>query len=300
MNNMADASNISNIVETDEIKAGKRGALSLTEMQFIKDNCTKMDVTNIAAHINKSIKTIRKYAYKENLPLKEKGQDRDPRYFKLRRLLRSREYWKDIQQQFSPEELKIFENTWVKLYMQFNEDVWPTEEWQMNKHITLIILKNRYLKKMYSIEKQIDDTQRLLAEEYAKPKGDKDIGAVRDLTTLIDKLQNNQMMMNKEVKSILDSQKDTEKQLKISRDQRIKGIQDSTQNWTGILRILNDDIDIRNLVGKHIEIMRVAQEKEKLKLYDYHTFIDGSVDRLILNDRSVDFYIDEEKEKIDE
>lgn len=297
---MTDASNINNIVATDEIKAGKRGALSLTEMQFIKDNCTKMDVTNLASHINKSVKTVRKYAYKENLPIKEKGQDRDPRYFKLRRLLRSREYWKDIQQQFSPEELKIFENTWVKLYMQFNEDVWPTEEWQMNKHITLIILKNRYLKKMYSIEKQIDDTQRLLTEEYAKPKGDKDIGAVRDLTTLIDKLQNNQMMMNKEVKSILDSQKDTEKQLKISRDQRIRGIQDSTQNWTGILRILNDDIDIRNLVGKHIEIMRVAQEKEKLKLYDYHTFIDNSVDRLILNDKSVDFYIDEEKRKANE
>lgn len=276
------------VTDNSEEFKGKRGALSLEEMQFIKDNCSQMDALSIAKHINKSIKTVRKYAYKENLPLKEKGQEKDPRYFKLRRILRSREYWKDIQQQFSPEELRIFENTWVKLYMQFNEDVWPTEEWQMNKHITLMILKNRYLKKMYVIERQIDDTQKLLNEEYAKPKGQKDIGAVRDLTSLIDKLQNNQMMLGKEVKSVLDSQKDTEKQLKISRDQRIKGIQDSTQNWTGILRILNDDIEVRNLVGRHIEIMRAAQEKEKLRLYDYHTFIDGSLDRLILTDDSVD------------
>lgn len=271
---------------------GKRGCLSAAEMDFIKENSETMDVATISKHIGKSADTIRKYAYKENLQIREKGEN--TRFYKIRRLLRSRQYWKDIQKQFSPEEIKVFENTWISLYMQFDEDVMPMEELQMNKHITLIILRNRYLQKMFNFEKRALIMQKLLEEEYSKSVEARDLSEIQKLENILDKCQLNQLELNKQINTLLDKQKETEKQLKISRDQRIKGVLDSTQNWTSVLRLLNDSVEIRDQVGRHIEIMRAAQENEKFRLFLYHQFIDKSTDRIVLNQESVDFELEEE------
>lgn len=277
---------------------GKRGCLSTAEMDFIQENAETMDVTDISKSIGKSITTIRKYAYKENLQIREKGEN--TRFYKIRRFLRSRQYWKDIQKQFSSDEIKVFENTWISLYMQFDEDVMPMEELQMNKHITLIILRNRYLQKMFNFERRALSMQKLLEEEYNKSIENRDLDEIKKLENILDKCQLNQLELNKQINTLLDKQKETEKQLKISRDQRIKGVLDSTQNWTSVLRLLNDSVEIRDQVGRHIEIMRAAQENEKFRLFSYHSFIDKSTDRIILNKESVDFKLEDNKEDNDD
>jgi len=275
--------------ESKDKAAGKakRGALSSGEMQFIKDNCKILDIDEISKKIGKSISTIRKYAYKANLPIKENGKELDSdRFLKTRKILRSRQYYKDMKNQFSDEEIKAFEELWVKIYLQFDGDILTTEDLQVKKHITLDILKDRFLKKGFLIEKQIENAQKSLDEEYSKPKGTKNLTAIKDLTSVIDKLQRTGIDINKEINSIVDKIKDTEKALKGSREQRVKEFVDAEKNWTNTLRLLENP-EIREQVGKHIELMRAAQDKQRDKLYDWHTFANGQIDRVILNADSV-------------
>lgn len=266
---------------------GKRGALSTPEMEFIKQNATILDVKQISEQIGKSVETIRKYAYKANITIKDKdGQDGDTRTIRLRKLLKSREYWSEVQKMFDPDELKMFEDLWIKLYKQFDEDVLPTEELQINKHITLEITKMGFLKKVRTIQKQVEATQKTLDEEYAKPSDQKNMDAIKTLLTMIDRLEANQLEFNKQIIAIVDKQKDTEKALKGSREQRVKEYIDAEKNWTNAVRIL-ENAEIRDQIGKHIEIMKAAQELEQHRLYDFHTFADGTLDRLVLNSDSV-------------
>lgn len=279
---------------------GKRGALSKPEMEYIKEHANILDVKEMSAQIGKSVETIRKFGYKANIVLKDKdGQDGDIKFVRLRKLLRSREYWTESTKMFSPDEIKIYENLWISLFSQFDEDVLPTEELQITKHIGLEISKRRFQEKFYTIEKQLQQNLKTLEEEYAKDAATKNIEAISSLTIMMDKLQNNQIALNKEINAIVDRQKDTEKALRGSRDQRIKEHIDAEKNWVNVVRIL-DNAEVREQVGKHIEIMKAAQMAQEYKLYDYHTFADQTLDRLILNSDSVSQDEDKKEENKNE
>ncbi len=48
-----------------------------------------------------------------------------------------------------------------------------------------------------------------------------------------------------------------------------------------------EDEAIREKEGREMEILAMATEKAKQKLYEYHSYADNKVDRPILNDQSV-------------
>lgn len=271
----------------EKIPGGKRGVLSNEERDFIRKNILNMDIDTISKEIGKSVTSIKKFAYKENLLVKENANDEGERLIKIRRTLRSREYWPEIKKQFTPEEIKTFEFTWVKLYSQFNEDVLMSEEIQMKKYISLELLKDRCLTKANAIEEDIGKLRAIVDEENAKPKGEKNIEAVRQSLNNVAILQGRQFDFYKEYRELSDKQKDTEKALKISRDDRIKSILDSTNNWSGNIRLINENPEVRTMLGKHIQIMKIAQQNEANRLMDYHTFIDKSVDKPILSAESI-------------
>lgn len=261
----------------------KRGALSNAEKAFIKDNAQVLTIQQISDKINKSLKSIERYAYKNNIALK--SADGDDRILRLRQALKNRQYYKDLKLQFSIDELSDFEQKWVEIMIQFDEDVLPLEEMQVCKHITLDIIKNRFLKKTYSIELQIDQTQKMI--DIENNSGAPNIQMVGKLTTIIDKLQNKQLAINKEISTVVDKIKDTEKALKGSRDQRVKEFVDAEKNWVNTIRLL-DKIEVREQLGKHIELHRLAQIKEMDRLYSLHTFANKTVDKLVLNSESVE------------
>lgn len=265
----------------------KRGALSRPEMEFIEKNIATKDLKELSKLIGKSIATIRKYAYKKNLVTKE-----DTKYstdaFRDKRckdILRHREYWAELKMQFGPEELKQFESLWIGMYIQFNEDIQTTEDLQMKKYITLEIMKDRFGKQAFTCIKEIEELQKKLDIEQQKEKKDKD--EIRFLKMMLREYQGNHMALTKNQRETMNEQKDVESKLKGSRDQRVKGYLDANENFMAALRLIHENPEVRENIGRHIEIMRLAQEKEREKLYGYHTYLDKTVDRLILNKDSV-------------
>ena len=80
----------------------------------------------------------------------------------------------------------------------------------------------------------------------------------------------------------MDKRQLVSKDLKATRDQRIKRIEDSKSSWAGFLRALEDEEE-RERVGDDAELMKIAKDKSREKLGTFHTFIDGSIDRPLLN-----------------
>lgn len=275
----------------EEIKIGKRGVLSLVERKFIEENISFKTIQEISKEIGKSEKTVRKYVFAKNLVSKEETEKvpNAHRKARVKDILRSREYWPEIKRQFDSLELSMFEEHFVNLYLQFDEDVLASEELQIKKYVTLEILKDRMLKLDFSNSQQIEQIKKMLDEEYSLPSDQKNPETVKMLNNNIERLQANQLTFLKEYREMTEEQKYAEKALKISRDDRIKNIQDATQNWTSVVRTLSENQIMRDKVGRHIEIMNIAAEQQKNKLFGFHKYINGAVDKPILSKESIEY-----------
>jgi hypothetical protein len=72
------------------------------------------------------------------------------------------------------------------------------------------------------------------------------------------------------------------KDLKGTREQRIKAIEDSKQTFAALVKQIATDETFRTQIGVDMEKMRIAMEKEKERLSEYHTYRDGVVDQPFL------------------
>lgn len=265
----------------------KRGQLSNEEMRYIEQNASIKTVKEISEAISKSTKVVNKYIYKKNLVSKDvlSNNSSAVEEAKCKEILRHREYWPEIKQQFTPGEIKVFEQIWVKLWLQFTGDVLASEELQMKKYITLEIMKDRFGKQILICIKEIEDINNKMQAERSKPTPDKD--EIRYLSMQLEKHQANHIALSKQQRETMTEQKSVESQLRVSRDDRVKSVQDATKNWTTVIRLLNDNPAIRSDVGKHIELMRIASDRSKILLSGLHKYVDGSVDQPILSQDTI-------------
>ena len=72
------------------------------------------------------------------------------------------------------------------------------------------------------------------------------------------------------------------KDLKGTREQRIKAIEDSKQTFASLVKQIATDKSFRTKIGVDMEKMRLAMEKEKERLSEYHEYLDGTVDQPLL------------------
>jgi hypothetical protein len=263
----------------------KRGQLSLEEEKYIKDNVHTETLENIALFLNRNIAPIKRYI-EENALLQPQGSREENEILKLK--LRSKCFWSEVCKQFDIDsgELEYFENTWINLIKQFREDVLPAEELQIKQFITIDILINRSMKER---KRHITETEKLqvaVDKEYEKPEDQRDIPKLANMETQLSFARNSIASYTNEYTKLLAEQQKISKDLKATREQRIKRIEDGKSSWTGLIRMLEDE-DIREKEGKQLEIIKIATEKFKNILYDFHSYQDGELDRPILNSESV-------------
>ena len=264
----------------------KRGQLSLDEEKFITDNANILSIGEIANQLNRSEAPIKRYIAENNLEVTEDTRNNDE-YLVSR--LHSKPFWIEIVRQFDEDsgELQYFEDTWVSLIKQFREDVLPAEELQIKQFITIDILINRSMKER---KRHITDTeklQKLVDEQYAKPETERDIPKLANLETQLGFARNSIANYTNEYTKLLNEQQKISKDLKATREQRIKRIEDGKSSWVGLIRMLEDEA-IREKEGREMEILNLATNKAKEKLYDYHNFADNTVDRPFLTPESVE------------
>lgn len=254
----------------------KRGQLSLDEEQYIKENMHTLTVDQIADHLNRSPAPIDKYL-KQNASL----ESQDDKILKQK--LYAKTFWHEIEKQFDAAsgELEYFENTWVGLVKQFREDVLPAEELQIKQFITIDILINRSMKER---KRHISDTEKLQTQvdkEYAKPEDQRDIPKLANLETQLSFARNSIANYTNEYTKLLNEQQKISKDLKATREQRIKRIEDGKSSWIGLIRMLEDE-EVREKEGRRMEIMAMAVQKNKAILSELHTYNDSSIDSPLL------------------
>ena len=263
----------------------KRGQLSLEEEKFIRENLTSLTVENIAEQLNRNVAPIKRYISetKNLLSGNEAAEDE-----LLRNKLYGKTFWFEIKKQFDEEsgELEYFENVWVNLMKQFREDVLPAEELQIKQFITIDILINRSMKERKRHISETEKLQRLVDAEYDKPEDQRDVPKLANLETQLSFARNSIANYTNEYTKLLGEQQKISKDLKATREQRIKRIEDGKSSWVGLIRMLEDE-DVREKEGREMEIIRLATNKAREKLTEYHEYQDGKLDSPFLTPESV-------------
>jgi hypothetical protein len=255
----------------------KRGQLSLDEEQYIRDNVSSLTIDQIADGLNRHIAPVERYI-KESKITSQSSDDKI-----LKQKLHTKTFWNEIEKQFdeSSGELEYFENTWVGLIKQFREDVLPAEELQIKQFITIDILINRSMKER---KRHISDTEKLQTQvdkEYAKPEDQRDIPKLANLETQLSFARNSIANYTNEYTKLLNEQQKISKDLKATREQRIKRIEDGKSSWVGLIRMLEDE-EVREKEGKQMEIMALASLNSRNQLSQYHNYADNTLDSPLL------------------
>jgi hypothetical protein len=265
--------------------AKKRGQLSLDEEKFITENINLLSIEQIADQLNRNVDPIKRFIDENQLySLDDKSENEI-----LKRKLRSKTFWNEILRQFDEDngELQYFEDTWVGLIKQFREDVLPAEELQIKQFITIDILINRSMKERKRHISETEKLQKLVDKEYEKPEDQRDIPRLANLETQLNFARNSIASYTNEYTKLLNEQQKISKDLKATREQRIKRIEDGKSSWVGLIRMLEDEL-VREKEGKEMEILALASEKAKKSLYEYHEYADNKVDSPILSPESLE------------
>jgi len=264
----------------------KRGQLGLEEEKFIRDNIGLLSIEDIADQLNRTVKPIERYISEAKIGLKTPDEQENDKT--LRQKLHAKTFWTEIERQFDKDsgELDYFEDTWIGLVKQFREDVLPAEELQIKQFITIDILINRSMKER---KRHITDTEKLQAEvdrEYQLDEELRDGPKLANLETQLSFARNSIANYTNEYTKLLNEQQKISKDLKATREQRIKRIEDGKSSWIGLIRMLEDE-EIREKQGREMEIMAMAVEKNKELLSEYHQYADDGVDMPLLTPETI-------------
>lgn len=266
----------------------KRGQLSLDEEKFIRDHFESSTIQQIADTLNRNVNPIKRYVDENNLAIIGNSEDAQNNEL-LKHKLYTKTFWPEIKRQFDADtgELSYFEDTWIGLIKQFREDVLPAEELQIKQFITIDILINRSMKERKRHIAETEKLQRQVDKEYEKPEDQRDIPKLANLETQLSFARNSIANYTNEYTKLLNEQQKISKDLKATREQRIKRIEDGKSSWVGLIRMLEDEA-VREKEGREMEILSLATEKYKTKLSSYHTFQDRSVDKPFLTPDTID------------
>jgi uncharacterized protein Smg (DUF494 family) len=165
--------------------------------------------------------------------------------------------------------------------------VLPAEELQIKLFITIDILINRSMKERKRHISETEKLQRLVDKEYEKSETERDIPKLANLETQLSFARNSIASYTNEYTKLLNEQQKISKDLKATREQRIKRIEDGKSSWVGLIRMLEDE-QIREKEGKEMVILAMATDQAKQKLYEYHNFTDNNVDCPILSPEALE------------
>ena len=252
------------------------GRFTIEEIDFIEKNYKKMELKALAKHLKRQPSSIKNYIQEH---IVNQGNSLAAQNLRVEYDIQKRPYWFDIQQQFTPEEIPLFVYYWERTISQFKDDVLPTEELQIVDMVKIELLMSRGLKQQNQNQQNINILEKLLIDEQANEVPDP--MTVNSLSTQISLARAAQTAWSKEFQELSNRKLMILKELKATRQQRVKTLESSKANFIGMLGELIINKDLRKEWGEHIEKMRIATDIEMKRLTDYHTFNDGIVDQPI-------------------
>jgi|TARA_R110000744_G_scaffold26506_2_gene65184 hypothetical protein len=267
----------------------KKGRFSKEEITFIEDNIN-FGFEKIATKLDRDPESVFGFIKKKVA----KGQFERPIWMeepagleKAEYDLIFRPYWIELQQQFSEDELKLFQYHWARIISQFKDDVMPTEELQIVDLIKLELLMNRDLKYNKESIEQISALESLILVERQRDADQIDRDDLFNMERQVASLKASTESLNKDYRELQTKKNSMLKEMKATREQRVKRLEDSKQNFTSWMAYLVGNPEVAMKYGEEMEKMRLAMEKEKERLSEYHKFSDQMVDQPFLTPETV-------------
>lgn len=265
----------------------KDGRLTEPEIKYLRDNYDKKDHIDLAKDLKRNPKTIEKILKKliaeDNINGAFKGMV-------SAHDLKSQPFWEQIKRQFTKEELREFEANWNGIIgEQFKEDILYTEKLQLKALLETNILLGRNMAARMKASLDQEKLEARRDELYMIPVEDRN-----------NHWQDQVFNIDAQIKGIIDSAKaNTDEQTKLqmtsvklndelkgSRKARVEKSTEASLGWTDLLRKLEDE-EFRNRATRQSRLLDMASDKVKDELSQLHTYLDGVLDRPILNSDTV-------------
>ena len=260
----------------------KRGRFSTEDITFIEQNCEALSPEAIAEHLERDVSSVINWIEK-NIGF----SDNQKKEVEASQELVAKPYWRELEQQFSEDELEMFQFHFKKMWAQFKDDVFHTEEIQIVDTIKLELLMNRILNSQQKSIQEISNIQLLIQVEKEQEPEDRDKDYILSLERQIAVLRAAQETLSRDYKDLQARKATMLKDLKGTREQRIKQIEDSKLTFAALVKKIALDPSFRNQIGIDMEKMRLATEAEKERLSEYTNYEDGIVDQPFLTDTTV-------------
>ena len=255
----------------------KKGRFSNEEMEFIEANAEVLSPDQMAKELNRDPASVRDWIKKKiGFSPKQKKEAA------VANELKSKPYFKELSNQFTAEELEMFQFHFKKMWSQFRDDVFHTEEMQIVDTIKLEILMNRILRAQHESQEQIRGIGRILEAEKQLPRNERDTEQIINLERQVAVTRASQETLSKDYKDLQARKATMLKDLKGTREQRVKAIEDSKLTFASLVKKIATDYQFRSKIGVDMEKMRLAVENEKERLSEYSDYNDGQVDQPFL------------------
>lgn len=262
----------------------KTGPFNAGERQFVLEHC-KESPQWIAEQLGRSVQTVKRQL---NLVIKENEAKKILNASQEAiAVLHSKDIWKTMQTQYLEDELKVVEYHWSRLYDQFRGDMTHTEELQIFKLIELETLMARLMNEKAQLMRQMEILSREIEQLEMNVGIDGELkDEIMEKKKLLLSFKGAQQSTYMEYTKLLDNHKKIMIDLKGTRDQRVKNIEDSKVTFFGWLRELEEDQNRRN-ESKRLELFKKAMEKETARLGEPYKYDDGLVDQPLLTPETI-------------
>jgi hypothetical protein len=272
-----------------------KSELSMSDKVFIEDNKDSLSIAEMSKTLNVTQKCIKTYL---NDVLRE-PQNPEEETATLPapsdNILHSNPKWQLLKQEFTPDELTLFEYSYKELFNQFQGDVLPTEDRQIFQAIELEIFMHRNKKnrkrsadEIKRLEIEIEEERQKFQDSITGTADPEDVGSKDKIDFLRAQLGSYlaaSTSSSKEYTELLTKHKDIIDKLKGTRDQRIKQFNDKNLNIMEKLKSLEDE-ETRFNERIEMEIMRKASQQFVKTYSQLHTYSDGNIDIPILTKES--------------
>ena len=255
----------------------KKGRFSNEEMEFIEANAEVLSPDQMAVELDRDPVSVRDWI-KRNIGFSPKQRKEAA----VANELKSKPYFKELSNQFTNEELDMFQFHFKKMWSQFKDDVFHTEEMQIIDTIKLEVLMNRILRAQHENQEQIRNIGGLLENEKQLPRDERDTELIINLERQIAVIRASQETLSKDYKDLQARKATMLKDLKGTREQRVKAIEDSKLTFASLVKKIATNYQFRTKIGVDMEKMRLAMENEKERLSEYADYNDGQVDQPFL------------------
>jgi len=261
----------------------KIGRLSKSDWDYIDANAENLSPEKIAENLGRTVESVEKYLKK----LGKSFNKHEAFAVQAEYDIKSRPYWKELKAQFSDDELELFLYHWKQIIAQFRKDVLATEELQIVDTIKLEVLMNRALREQQESMERVRALDAEIELEKARDSDQQDKEMIFNLERQIASLRAAKESLSREFKDLQTKKASMYKDLKATREQRIEKLESNKQTLSSLVNKILRNPEFYEQEGKALEKMRLAMEKEKERLSDYHEYADGTVDQPFLTPETI-------------